>query len=94
MTVFEGTDLDRILRANAVGHLFVSGQCIEHVVATTIKRAPSRHQIVLSSLKTREHTGAVYVFVTWLIEATGSLVAPSFYVMFGAAVGIAALFSW
>ena len=36
---FEGTDLDRILRANAVGHLFVSGQCIEHVVATTIKRA-------------------------------------------------------
>ena len=36
---FEGTDLDRILRANNIGHLFVSGQCIEHVVATTIKRA-------------------------------------------------------
>ena len=36
---FEGTDLDRILRANMIGHLFVSGQCIEHVVATTIKRA-------------------------------------------------------
>jgi nicotinamidase-related amidase len=36
---FEGTDLERILRANNVGHLFVSGQCIEHVVATTIKRA-------------------------------------------------------
>jgi nicotinamidase-related amidase len=36
---FEGTDLDRILRANNVGKLFVSGQCIEHVVATTIKRA-------------------------------------------------------
>jgi len=36
---FEGTDLDRILRAHNVGHLFVSGQCIEHVVATTIKRA-------------------------------------------------------
>jgi nicotinamidase-related amidase len=36
---FEGTDLDRILRASNVGHLFVSGQCIEHVVATTIKRA-------------------------------------------------------
>ena len=33
---FEGTDLDRILGANNVGHLFVSGQCIEHVVATTI----------------------------------------------------------
>jgi nicotinamidase-related amidase len=36
---FEGTDLERILRANNIGHLFVSGQCIEHVVATTIKRA-------------------------------------------------------
>jgi nicotinamidase-related amidase len=36
---FEATDLDRILRANNIGHLFVSGQCIEHVVATTIKRA-------------------------------------------------------
>jgi hypothetical protein len=36
---FEGTNLDRILRAANVGHLFVSGQCIEHVVATTIKRA-------------------------------------------------------
>jgi biuret amidohydrolase len=36
---FEGTDLDRILRAANVGHLFVSGQCIEHVVATTVKRA-------------------------------------------------------
>ena len=26
-------------RANAIGHLFVSGQCIEHVVATTIRAA-------------------------------------------------------
>ena len=31
-------------------------------------------------------------FVTWLIEATGSQIAPSFYVMFGAAVGIVATF--
>lgn len=36
---FEGTDLDRILRSHNVGHLYVSGQCIEHVVETTIKRA-------------------------------------------------------
>jgi nicotinamidase-related amidase len=36
---FESTDLDRILHANNIGHLFVSGQCIEHVVATTIQRA-------------------------------------------------------
>jgi hypothetical protein len=32
-------------------------------------------------------------FVTWLIGATGSPVAPAFYVLFGAAVGLlAALF--
>jgi MHS family proline/betaine transporter-like MFS transporter len=32
-------------------------------------------------------------FVTWLIATTGSPVAPAFYVMFGAAVGLlAALF--
>jgi nicotinamidase-related amidase len=36
---FEGTDLDKILRINNIGHIYVSGQCIEHVVATTIKRA-------------------------------------------------------
>jgi nicotinamidase-related amidase len=36
---FEGTDLDKILRASNIGHVYVSGQCIEHVVETTIKRA-------------------------------------------------------
>ena len=36
---FEGTDLDKILRVNNVGHVYVSGQCIEHVVETTVKRA-------------------------------------------------------
>ena len=36
---FEGTDLDKILRVHNVGHVYVSGQCIEHVVETTVKRA-------------------------------------------------------
>ena len=36
---FEGTDLDKILRVHNVGHIYVSGQCIEHVVETTVKRA-------------------------------------------------------
>jgi MFS family permease len=37
--------------------------------------------------------GFAQFFVTWLVEATGSPIAPSFYVMFGAAVGlVAALF--
>jgi nicotinamidase-related amidase len=36
---FEGTDLDLILRANKINHIYVTGQCTEHVVATTVKRA-------------------------------------------------------
>jgi hypothetical protein len=31
-------------------------------------------------------------FVTWLIEATGSPIAPVFYVMFGAATSLVAAF--
>jgi MFS transporter, MHS family, proline/betaine transporter len=34
--------------------------------------------------------GFAQFFVTWLIEVTGSPIAPSFYVMFGAATGIVA----
>ncbi len=36
---FESTDLDKILRTHNIGHVYVSGQCIEHVVETTVKRA-------------------------------------------------------
>jgi surfactin synthase thioesterase subunit len=36
--------------------------------------------------------GFAQFFVTWLIEATGSPIAPSFYVMFGASVGAVAAF--
>jgi MFS family permease len=36
--------------------------------------------------------GFAQFFVTWLIAATGSPAAPSFYVMFGAAIGVVAAF--
>ena len=37
--------------------------------------------------------GLAQFFVTWLIEATGTPIAPAYYLMFGAAVGLlAALF--
>jgi len=36
--------------------------------------------------------GFAQFFVTWLINATGSPIAPAFYVMFGAAVGLIAAF--
>ncbi len=34
--------------------------------------------------------GFAQFFVTWLIEVTGSPIAPSFYLIFGAAMGLAA----
>jgi len=34
--------------------------------------------------------GFVQFFVIWLIQATGSPIAPAFYVMFGAAMGLVA----
>jgi MFS transporter, MHS family, proline/betaine transporter len=36
--------------------------------------------------------GFAQFFVTWLIKATGSPLAPSFYVMFGAVIGLIAAF--
>jgi hypothetical protein len=36
--------------------------------------------------------GFASFFVTWLIEVTGSPIAPVFYVMFGAAISLAAAF--
>ena len=36
---FEATDLDLILRNRGIRNVYVVGQCIEHVVATTVKRA-------------------------------------------------------
>jgi hypothetical protein len=36
--------------------------------------------------------GFAQFFVTWLIQATGSPIAPVFYVMFGAAIGLLAAF--
>ncbi len=39
---FEGTDLDLVLRSAGISHVYVSGQCTEHVVATTVKRAANK----------------------------------------------------
>lgn len=36
---FEGTDLGKFLRAKNIEHIYVNGQCTEHVAATTVKRA-------------------------------------------------------
>jgi len=58
---FEGTDLDKILRTNNIGNLFVSGQCIEHVVATTIKRAANMgYNAILISDATSGFTDSNY----------------------------------
>jgi MFS transporter, MHS family, proline/betaine transporter len=35
--------------------------------------------------------GFAQFFVTWLIQATGTPIAPAYYLMFGAAVGLLAV---
>jgi hypothetical protein len=35
--------------------------------------------------------GFAQFFVTWLIQATGTPIAPAYYLMFGAAVGLLAI---
>jgi nicotinamidase-related amidase len=75
---FEGTDLDRILRAHNVGHLFVSGQCIEHVVATTIKRAANTgYNAILIKDATSGFTDANYTAMLDILPLYSKLITAA-----------------
>jgi MFS family permease len=47
---------------------------------------------IVSNVTTMTFAGFAPFFVTWLIEATGSPIAPVFYVIFGAAISLVAAF--
>jgi hypothetical protein len=47
---------------------------------------------IVANVATMAFAGFAPFFVTWLIEATGSSIAPVFYVMFGAAISLVATF--
>jgi MFS family permease len=47
---------------------------------------------IVANITTMTFAGFAPFFVTWLIEATGSPIAPVFYVMFGAAISLVAAF--
>jgi MHS family proline/betaine transporter-like MFS transporter len=47
---------------------------------------------IVANLGAMAFGGFASFFVTWLIEATGSPIAPVFYVMFGATVSLVAAF--
>jgi MFS family permease len=47
---------------------------------------------IVANVTTMVFAGFAPFFVTWLIEATGSPIAPVFYVMFGAAISLVAAF--
>ena len=47
---------------------------------------------IVANLATMAFGGFAPFFATWLIEATGSSIAPVFYVMFGAAMSLVATF--
>jgi nicotinamidase-related amidase len=75
---FEGTDLDRILRAHNVGHVFVSGQCIEHVVATTIKRAANMgYNAILIKDATSGFTDANYTAMLDILPLYSKLITAA-----------------
>jgi len=79
---FEGTDLDRILRANNVGHLFVSGQCIEHVVATTIKRAANMgYNAILIKDATSGFTDSNYTAMLDILPLYAKLITAAEFIL-------------
>jgi nicotinamidase-related amidase len=79
---FEGTDLDRILRASNIGHLFVSGQCIEHVVATTIKRAANMgYNAILIKDATSGFTDANYTAMLDILPLYSKIIAADQFVL-------------
>jgi len=47
---------------------------------------------IVANVTTMVFAGFAPFYVTWLIEATGSPIAPVFYVMFGAAISLVATF--
>jgi hypothetical protein len=47
---------------------------------------------IVANLATTVFAGFAPLYVTWLIEATGSPIAPVFYVIFGATISLVAAF--
>ena len=78
---FEGTDLDMILRAKRINNIYVTGQCTEHVVATTMKRAVNMgYTATLLKDCTSGFTDQNYEAMLKILPLYGTLITSSDFV--------------
>ncbi len=79
---FEGTELDMILRANRIDTLYFTGQCIEHVVATTMKRAVNMgYKAILLQDCTSGFTDKNYEAMIDILPLYGTLIRSNDFVL-------------
>ena len=78
---FQGTVLDMILRNMGIRHVFICGQCVEHVVATTMKRAVNMgYQATLLSDCTSGFTDLNYEAMMNILPLYGDLITSDDFV--------------
>lgn len=87
---FAGLTIVQVVFCCLLGALF--GPISTAVAEQFAARARSTVLGIAYNLAVMIFGGFAQFFVTWLIAVTGSPIAPAFYVMFGAAVGLAASF--
>jgi nicotinamidase-related amidase len=79
---FEGTALDLILRMKKIDKLYFTGQCIEHVVATTFKRAVNMgYEAVLLSDCTSGFTDQNYEAMLNILPLYGEVTTSQHFIM-------------
>jgi nicotinamidase-related amidase len=79
---FEGTELDLILRTKRIENLYFTGQCIEHVVATTLKRAVNMgYEATLLTDCTSGFTDVNYQAMINILPLYGELITSRDFIM-------------
>jgi nicotinamidase-related amidase len=79
---FEGTELDLILRTKRIDKLYFTGQCIEHVVATTFKRAVNMgYEAVLLTDCTSGFTDENYQAMLNILPLYGEMMTSRSFIM-------------
>ena len=79
---FEGTELDLVLRMKNIDKLYFTGQCVEHVVATTFKRAVNMgYEAVLLTDCTSGFTDQNYDAMMNILPLYGELITSQQFIM-------------
>ena len=79
---FEGTELDLVLRMKNIDKLYFTGQCVEHVVATTFKRAVNMgYEAVLLADCTSGFTDQNYDAMMNILPLYGELITSQQFIM-------------